>query len=103
MTLEAAAGKNPISHIGKIYNVLSRQIAEEVVAEIKEIAYAECLIVGQIGAPVDCPAAVAVSIVPQDRGRVPELRNRIEAIVADRFARIPALVDDLVSGAIELF
>jgi S-adenosylmethionine synthetase len=103
MTLEAAAGKNPVSHIGKIYNVLARQIAESIVAEIKEIAHAECLIVGQIGAPITRPATVAVNVVLEDSRGGQELRNQIEAIAADRFARIPALVDDLVSGAIELF
>jgi len=103
MTLEAAAGKNPVSHIGKIYNVLARQIAESIVAEIKEIAHAECLIVGQIGAPIARPATVAVNVVLEVSRGGQELRNQIEAIAADRFARIPALVDDLVSGAIELF
>lgn len=27
-TLEAAAGKNPVSHVGKIYNLLAHEIAE---------------------------------------------------------------------------
>lgn len=49
-SLEAAAGKNPVSHVGKIYSVLARQIAESLVAEINDIARAQCLIVSQIGA-----------------------------------------------------
>lgn len=103
MSLEAAAGKNPVSHVGKIYSVVSRQIAEAVVAEVSEIAHARCLIVGQIGAPVTCPSITAVDIVTQDDRMVAGLRNQIEAIVADRMARIPALADDFVNGTIELF
>ncbi len=103
MSLEAAAGKNSISHVGKIYSVLSQQIAESVVAEVEDIARAQCLIVGQIGAPVTRPAIVAVNVAVPDRRRVPELRNRIEAIAADRITRSPALADDFVNGTIELF
>jgi S-adenosylmethionine synthetase len=32
MSLEAAAGKNPISHVGKIYNIVAKQITESLVA-----------------------------------------------------------------------
>ncbi|QWG13151.1 methionine adenosyltransferase [Bradyrhizobium sediminis] len=103
MSLEAVAGKNPASHIGKIYSVLSRQVAQSVVAEVKETAHAECLIVGQIGAPINDPAIVAVNVVMQEGCRGLDLRNRIEAIAADRFTRIRALADDFVNGTIELF
>jgi S-adenosylmethionine synthetase len=103
MSLEAAAGKNPVSHIGKIYNVVARQIAEALVAEIHEIARAECLMVGQIGAPVMCPAVVAVNVTVPDDRRAAEQRGPIEAITADRIAHIPALIEDFVNGGIELF
>ena len=103
MSLEAAAGKNPISHVGKIYSVVAKQIAESVVAKVQEIARARCLMVSRIGAPVTCPALIAVNIATHDTRPVTKLRNPIEAIAADRLARIPALVDDFVSGKIELF
>jgi S-adenosylmethionine synthetase len=43
MSLEAAAGKNPVSHVGKIYNVVAHQIAEALAATSEEIARVECL------------------------------------------------------------
>jgi len=103
MSIEAAAGKNPVSHVGKIYNVVARQIAESAVAEVHEITRARCLIVSQIGAPVTCPAHIAIDIATHDRRSVTEVRKHIEAIAADRLARIPALADDFVSEKIELF
>jgi S-adenosylmethionine synthetase len=103
MSLEAAAGKNPVSHIGKIYSALSRQIAEALVAEVQEIARAQCLMVGKIGAPVTSPALVAVKVVAPDGRSADGLRPRIEAIVGDRLACIPALIDDFMNGTIELF
>lgn len=103
MSLEAAAGKNPVSHVGKIYSALSRQIAEALVADVQEIARAQCLIVGQIGAPVTYPAIVAINVATPDGRLVAELRNRVEAIAANRIALIPALTEDFVNGRIEVF
>lgn len=37
MSLDAAAGKNPVNHAGKIYNVAAREIAGALVAQIPEI------------------------------------------------------------------
>jgi S-adenosylmethionine synthetase len=103
MSLEAAAGKNPVSHVGKIYNVVARRIAETVIVELPDIARARCLMVGRIGAPVTCPAIVAINVAARDGRPVDDLRNQIQEIAADRAARIPALVDDFVTGKIDLF
>ncbi len=56
MSLEAAAGKNPFSHVGKIYNVLAKEIAEALVSERSEIVAAECVMVSKIGTSVSSPA-----------------------------------------------
>ena len=62
MSLEAAAGKNPVSHIGKIYNVVANLIADRVVNEIEEIEEAYCYIVSQIGKPINEPQVCDVKI-----------------------------------------
>ncbi len=62
MSLEAAAGKNPVSHIGKIYNVVANLIADRVVNEIEEVEEAYCYIVSQIGKPINEPQVCDVKI-----------------------------------------
>ena len=62
MSLEAAAGKNPVSHIGKIYNVVANLIADRVVSEIEEVEEAYCYIVSQIGKPINEPQVCDVKI-----------------------------------------
>ena len=37
MSLEAAAGKNPVNHVGKIYNVVAQHIAQSLVTASPEI------------------------------------------------------------------
>jgi S-adenosylmethionine synthetase len=103
MSLEAAAGKNPVSHVGKIYNVLARDIAETIVTAIPGVASAQCLMVSRIGAPVTQPAVVQIRIATQKGVPISDLRQRIEALVADRIAHIPELASDFVAGSIRVF
>ncbi len=38
MSIEAIAGKNPVNHVGKIYNVIAQQVAEETGDLVEEFA-----------------------------------------------------------------
>jgi S-adenosylmethionine synthetase len=57
MTMESVAGKNPISHVGKLYNVAAGRVAVSLVEELASVSEAECRLVSQIGAPVAEPLA----------------------------------------------
>ncbi|MDX8477924.1 methionine adenosyltransferase [Mesorhizobium sp. VK24D] len=103
MSLEAAAGKNPVSHVGKIYNALARDAAAAIVAETPEIAAAECLLVSRIGAPITQPAVVQVKVATRDGKPLAEIRRRVEDITADCLNRIPALVEGFVTGETPAF
>ena len=82
MSLEAAAGKNPVSHVGKIYNVLARDIAETIIAAIPEIESAQCLMVSRIGVPVTLPAVVQIKIASLEGVRIANLRKQVDELVA---------------------
>ena len=64
MSLEATAGKNPVSHVGKIYNLfateLSRAICENGMAEAAQI-----FIVSQIGHPITQPQVLDIQLKNQ--------------------------------------
>jgi S-adenosylmethionine synthetase len=75
---EAAAGKNPVHHAGKIYTVLAGDIARRVLAELG--AYAEVTIVARNGEPLGDPAFVAVRT---GHGPEADLRPAVETIVND--------------------
>lgn len=62
MSLEAVAGKNPRSHVGKIYNVLAKHIAETICAEVEEVQEATVQLVSKIGSPVSQPWAASAEI-----------------------------------------
>ena len=62
MSLEAAAGKNPVSHIGKIYNTAAMDLAERIVAEVEEVEEAYVYLVSQIGKPITEPQVCDVKL-----------------------------------------
>jgi S-adenosylmethionine synthetase len=103
MSLEAAAGKNPVSHVGKIYNTLANYIAEALVFEMPEIASAQCLLVSKIGQPITSPALVQVKIATTNGASIAKLATQIEKLVASRLAEAPALVGRMTAGAITMF
>ncbi len=63
MSLEAAAGKNPVAHVGKVYNVLAHHLAGLVVTKVAGVDEAVVRLLLGIGQPIDQPQLVAVSVV----------------------------------------
>ncbi len=103
MSLEAAAGKNPVAHVGKMYNVVARQIAELLAATSSEIVRVECMMVSKIGAPVTRPAIVQIGLATRDGVPAAQFKEQAGEIAADRIARIPRLVEDFVAGTVQVF
>ncbi len=95
VSLEAVAGKNPVSHVGKIYNVLASLIAEDLVAEGADEAHV--FIVSKIGAPITHPQFVGVRLAGDLS------RDVVERIVSEHLESAPDLVEGFVQGKYRLF
>ncbi len=87
-SLEAAAGKNPISHVGKIYNVLSFLAAQEIVREVPEIHEASVYILSQIGHPLDQPLIATATIKPTKGVMTKELEEKVRAVLDRRLEKV---------------
>lgn len=102
MSLEAAAGKNPVTHVGKIYNVIAREVAESVVRDIPEVSCAQCYMVSEIGRPIEAPAITHVQLATRDGSPASRLECHVGDIVTREMHGIAGLVDRFVAGTIEL-
>jgi S-adenosylmethionine synthetase len=102
MTLESVAGKNPVTHVGKIYNVVAGLIAEAVVDRVEGVDQAECLLVSRIGHPVADPAIAHVRIGGEGAVDPARRRAEIDVIVRGELARLPALQQSLVEGTLSI-
>jgi S-adenosylmethionine synthetase len=103
MTLEAAAGKNPVSHVGKLYNVAAGRIAAALVAEIAGVEEATCTLVSQIGRPVDDPLIADLTIRQTLGGPVAELARRAEEVARTELSSLGRLFQELLRGEIRLY
>ncbi|NPA14273.1 MAG: methionine adenosyltransferase [Aquificae bacterium] len=89
MTLEAAAGKNPVSHVGKIYSAVANIIANRVVNEIEDIEEAYCYMVSQIGKPITEPQACDVKV--RTKRDIKGIEEVIKKIAEEEIAKIPEI------------
>jgi len=89
MTLEAAAGKNPVSHVGKIYSAVANIIAQRVVNEVEEIQEAYCYMVSQIGKPITQPQVCDVKI--RTNRDIKGVEEVIKKIAEEEIAQIPEI------------
>jgi S-adenosylmethionine synthetase len=98
MSLEAAAGKNPVTHVGKLYNLLANRIARALVAEVGGVREAYCYLVSRIGRPVSEPQLVDLKLRLEDPAALATLRPRIEDLARAELAGVTTLWRGLLEG-----
>ncbi len=96
---EAAAGKNPVSHVGKIYSVLAQNMAEEIYAGTTGLEEARVYLVSRIGRPVNEPAHMYVQVLPGSGFDEKKTGQIITGIAENALLSIGVLVEDLIKGA----
>jgi S-adenosylmethionine synthetase len=98
MSLEAAAGKNPVTHVGKLYNLLANRIARVLVAEVAGVREAYCYLVSRIGHPVTEPQLIDLKLRLEDPAALAVLRPRVEHVVRGELAGLTTLWRELLEG-----
>lgn len=103
MSLEAAAGKNPISHVGKIYNVLASRLANDLVSRIPAIDEAAVQILSCIGKPINRPQLVEIQVALEAAQLDERTAQRIRELAIGHFDRIASLTRQLSRGELRIF
>lgn len=102
MSSEAAAGKNPVSHVGKIYNALCYRIANRVIADVSGVKEVYVWLLSQIGKPINNPRVVSAQIIPESDITLKSVFNLIDEIISDEFDHLHEFCRDLAEGKISL-
>lgn len=95
---EAAAGKNPVSHVGKIYNLLSHRIAETLFNEIPGMREVYVFLVSRIGTPIDRPEMAAAQIVFEPGITIQDMAGGVEEIIMRELSGIDGFCKALSEG-----
>lgn len=100
MNMEAAAGKNPVTHVGKIYNVAARRMAERIVTNIPAVEEAYCFLVSQIGCPVQQPQRLEIKLRVADERILPHLQPEVSSIAEETLQEMNTLWQQGMEGAV---
>jgi len=103
MSMEATSGKNPVNHIGKIYNLLSTRIAESVTAEVDGIRDLQVRLLSQIGRPIDEPHVADAQIVTEPGVALSDIEGDVVAIVDDELADVTDVTRSVIEGDVSTF
>jgi S-adenosylmethionine synthetase len=103
MSMEATSGKNPINHVGKLYNLLSNQIAKDIAENVLGIEDVYIRILSQIGKPIDQPLIASAQVIPQDGANMKVIKSESEAIIDKWLADITKITEMTTRGELDTF
>lgn len=94
---EAAAGKNPVSHIGKIYNLLSHRIAARIYSQVPDISEVYVWLLSEIGTPIDQPQIATAQMIMR-KGSPKDVEKEAAEVIEKELENIQAFSMELVAG-----
>ncbi len=103
MSMEASAGKNPINHVGKIYNILANFIAKDCYENIDGIEEVYVKILSQIGKPINEPKALDIQIIPRSGYDVEKMEKKAVEIAENWLDNITKITDMVINGEVDVF
>jgi S-adenosylmethionine synthetase len=100
MTMESVAGKNPVTHVGKLYNALASMIADAIVRNVAGVIAVECYLLSRIGRSIRDPALAELRVCDAEQRPENVLRPILSEIVGDHLAKVDTLWRRFVDGPV---
>jgi S-adenosylmethionine synthetase len=95
---EAAAGKNPVSHVGKIYNILAHRLAEKIYRDVRGIEEVYVLLLSRIGTPISDPQMATAQVLMKKGMKLKDVSKEISSIMEKELSGISSFCDKLAEG-----
>jgi S-adenosylmethionine synthetase len=102
MSLEATAGKNSISHVGKIYNVVAFKIADRIYKETGAFEEIYVRLLSQIGRRIDQPLSISIQYIPS-RPINSTIKYEVSEILLSELRNITKITELVLEGKVTLF
>ncbi len=100
MTLEAASGKNPVNHVGKIYSIMANKIASDISNLYPDIEECNVSIVSQIGRSISDPKNLKVELIGKDADKI---KSKVLGICEEMLDSTKELTRDIIKGKYPTF
>lgn len=95
MNIEGASGKNPVYHVGKLYNLAAHRLAGRLAGTT--CSYAEVHLISATGQRLDRPWRVHVRLTAAD----PQL-DKVHSVIFDALDSFPALTEEILTTGLML-
>lgn len=102
MSPEAAAGKNPKNHVGKIYNLLAQKIANDV-AELDGVREVFVRALSQIGRPINRPYLLSVRVLPESGRKMSIIESDAKTVVDNWLSNIRDITEEVIAGKLSMY
>ncbi|MFB6111972.1 MAG: methionine adenosyltransferase [Halobacteriaceae archaeon] len=103
MSMEATSGKNPVNHVGKIYNLLATETAQSVVAAVDGIRDLRIRLLSQIGHPIDRPHVADAHVVTEPGVELAAIESDIRTIIDEELASVTDITEGVITGDVPTF
>jgi S-adenosylmethionine synthetase len=100
---EAAAGKNPVSHVGKIYNLLTHHIANQVYNQVEGIREIYVWLLSKIGEPIDQPVIASAHVIMKEGIVFNDASHEINRVIDYELEHIDRFCEALAYGRLQLY
>lgn len=101
-SMEAIAGKNPVNHVGKLYNVVAQRICNSIIELVKEVERVQCAVLSEIGRPIDQPARTLIRAMPIAGCSLESLRDPVERIAHGHLQQVSDLSHEFAAGNVSI-
>jgi len=95
---EAAAGKNPVSHVGKIYSIMAHRLAREIYQGVSGIREVYVMLQSRIGSPVNMPRIATAQLLLEKGRQLSELSYQVEEIFEREMGSMEIFCEALSRG-----
>ncbi len=103
MSMEATSGKNPVNHVGKLYNLMSNLIAQGCYKEVEGVKEVYVKMISQIGKPVSEPRVCSIQVIPEKGYDVSKLEAKANEVAEYWLENVPKVTDMVIKGELETF
>ncbi len=103
MSIEAAAGKNAVSHVGKIYQVAAKIAAERIYEKVGGIKEVYVILVSTIGQPITKPQIINIQYIPEEGISRSDVEQEMRSIVNEVLEELPMLWRKFMKGEIRVY
>ena len=103
MSMEASSGKNPVNHVGKIYNLLSTEIAARVAADVESVREVRIRLLSQINSPIDDPLVADADVATVNDVDLESIEADVVSCIDDELVNVTAITDRVLDHELRTF